>query len=180
MDVERWIDAWRGPLTGLFAGWGVPWPEASELAADALVEGYLARDRLAGDAHDVAVAGPWLRGIARNLFRARGRRLESDAAKQRELRTAPAWSDARANCEDDERLAALRRGIERLPRALREALYLFYLEETSVRSVAALLGVSEKTVEGRLHRARMRLRLDLAPRAAKEARKDLKSEERRR
>ncbi len=33
-----------------------------------------------------------------------------------------------------------------------------YLEETSVRETAALLSVTEKVIEGRLYRARRRLR----------------------
>ena len=32
MDIEHLIDTWRGPLVGLFAGWGASWADASELA----------------------------------------------------------------------------------------------------------------------------------------------------
>ena len=67
--------------------------------------------------------------------------------------------------ERDPREAALREAVARLPEALRTVLYLRYLEDTPVREVAALLGVSEKTVEGRLYRARERLRVTLGSEA---------------
>ena len=54
---------------------------------------------------------------------------------------------ARAACE-----------IERLPIRLREALVLVAIDGRSQREVAELLGVSEKTVEMRVYRARTRLR----------------------
>ena len=49
-----------------------------------------------------------------------------------------------------------------LPERHRVVLYLFYLEESSAREVAALLGITEKAVEGRLHKARAALRARLA------------------
>jgi len=155
MDVEALIETWRGPLVGLFAGWGAPWSDATELAQDTLVEAYLARGRLRGDATDPEVVGPWLRGIARNLHRAwqrrRGRRREESLALDPPVETRA----------EDVRLEALRAQMARLPEKLRTVLYLRYLEQSGVREVACLLGLSEKTVEGRLYQARQALRAAL-------------------
>jgi RNA polymerase sigma-70 factor (ECF subfamily) len=154
MDVEDLVETWRGPLTGLIAVWGASFPDAAELAQDTLAEAYVSRARLRGDPRDPRVAGPWLRGIARNLHAAWMRKRD----RTRELGAAHEPAQAPAREIEDERLADLRRAIVRLPRKEREVVYLHYLEETSVRTVAAMLGASEKAVEGRLQRARALLR----------------------
>jgi RNA polymerase sigma-70 factor, ECF subfamily len=156
MDVEDMIETWRGPLTGLLAGWGAGWSEAAELAQDTLVEAYLGRQRLRGDPGDPARIGPWLAGIARNLWRssrrARGRRRE-------EALPGDSIPDQGALFpEEDVRSETLRRAMARLPEKFRVVLYLHYLEQTSVREVAALLELPPKTVESRLHQARELLR----------------------
>ena len=153
MDVERLISTWRGPLMGLLAGWGASWPDAAELAQDTLVEAYLARERLKGDPGDPTVVGPWLRGIARHLYSARRRQV----ARRRE----EPLQDVHATAGDepeDARAQGLRRAMASLPRKHRLVLYLHYLEDSGVREVAALLGVSASTVEGRLYQARRALR----------------------
>ena len=58
--------------------------------------------------------------------------------------------------EPSERLEALRRAIDRLPAKLRQVVLMHYLEETSVKEIAALLSLPAKTIEGRLHQARRR------------------------
>ena len=50
------------------------------------------------------------------------------------------------------------RAIERLPVKLREALVLVTIDGRSQREAAELLGVTEKTIETRIYRARQRLR----------------------
>lgn len=153
MDVEHLSETWRGPLVGLCAGWGAPWRDAEELAQDTLVEAYLARGRLIGDPLDPRVVGPWLRGIARNLYRG----WQRQGLRRRETELVDEVARDGAD-EEDPRLEDLRRAMARLPRKHRTVLYLRYLEETRVREVAALLGVPEKTVEGRLYQARLALR----------------------
>lgn len=58
--------------------------------------------------------------------------------------------------------ARVRHAIQQLPSKLREVLVLRAIEEMSQADVAALLNVSEKTVETRLYRARGRLKEILA------------------
>ncbi len=55
--------------------------------------------------------------------------------------------------DGDPRLARLRRAIDKLPTKQRQAIMMHYLEETSIKDVAALLSVTCKTVEGRLYQA---------------------------
>ncbi len=154
MELPELIDAFRGPLVGLIASWGVPWRDAAEIAQDSIAEAWLGRERCRGDWREPEVFGRWLRGIALNQYRswARGRRrlslLASDALDELPAATDDAPSD---------RLEALRVAIRRLPARQREVVLMHYLEETSVRQVAVLLSVSEKTVEGRLYQARKNL-----------------------
>lgn len=154
VPIDDWIDTWRDPLTALAAGWGAGWAEAAEIAQDALVEGYLGRERLRGDPLDRSVSGPWLRGIARRLFLARQRR----GARARPLDAVPAepFEDDSTTTEDP-RLAHLRRAIAALPETLRTAVHLRYLDDTTNADVAEQLGISERAVEGRLRRARQQL-----------------------
>ena len=157
MDVESLIETWRGPLVGLLTAWGASRGEATELAQDAIAEAWLGRARLRGDAADPRTMGPWLTGIARNLWRARLRRVER-------RREQPLEGDhaTRSVALADARLEPLRSAIARLPDDLRTVVHARYLEDTPVRTVAALLGVPESTVEGRLYRARKLLREQLA------------------
>jgi len=101
--------------------------------------------------------GPWLAGIARHLLR--GRRRAQGRRREEALRADP---PAGAGSDEDARLERLRRAMARLPETLRVVLYLHYLEETSVREVAGLLGLRPKTVESRLHQARAALRRRLS------------------
>jgi len=118
-----------------------------------------------GDLADEGRVGPWLRGIAWNLFR-NWRRARLRAPRPVEPdRELPAPHEA-----VDPQVEHLRRELDRLPSKERTALWMHYLEETSVREVAALLGVSEKAVEGRLLRGRRLLRERLAERGAAIAR----------
>jgi RNA polymerase sigma-70 factor (ECF subfamily) len=167
-EVEQLIETWRGPLTGLLAGWGAGWSEAAELAQDALVEAWIGRERLRGELTDASAAGPWLRGIARNLWRGRQRerQREQPAASAPALDPAGAGAARAGSAGEERRLERLRDELARLPDKLRVVLYMHYLEETSVREVAGLLAVTPKVVESRLYQARRELRRRLEGSAA--------------
>ena len=152
MHVDELIQIWRGPLVGLIASWGAPWRDASELALDTFAEAWMARGRFVGEFEDAAVVGPWLRGIAFRLHANWYRRRRRTRAKDVHGSNLAAPVNAK-----DQRLADVRAAIDRLPGPQRTAILMHYLEETSVRETAALLGVTEKVVEGRLYRARKRL-----------------------
>ncbi|MDB5696211.1 MAG: polymerase sigma-70 factor,ECF subfamily [Sphingomonas bacterium] len=107
--------------------------------------------------------GAWLRTIARNKCRDHGRK----ALGRRLLKFAD-WGraaeqvvDTRATPEerwiDDEGLGAVDRAVASLPRALKEPLLLTAFEGLSQAEAAQELGISVKSVETRLYRARRRL-----------------------
>ncbi len=158
MDLTDAIDRFRGPLVGLIASWGAPYVDASEIAQDSFVDAYLNRDSCRGDYGDPAVFGRWLRGIARNQFRnwrrARTRR------ERRVVWTDPAILEQTGSDASpiDPRVARLRSAIDRLPAKQRQVIMMHYLEETTVKKVAALLSVTPKSIEGRLFQARRSLR----------------------
>jgi len=66
----------------------------------------------------------------------------------------------------EERRRQVREALRRLPRRDAEILLLKYTENWSYRELAARLGISESAVESRLHRARKRMRKELAAREA--------------
>lgn len=161
MDLERLIERFRGPLVGLIASLGASWGDAIELAQDVFAEAYLGRERFDGTFDDDKAVGRWLGGIARNLHRAGLRASERRRAE-------PLDENLAARAVQDSG-AAQRHELEAALAALapdqRAAVQMFYLEGSSLRVVAGLLGVSAKTVEGRLYRARreLRRRLSLQP-----------------
>ena len=61
-----------------------------------------------------------------------------------------------------ERAELIRRAMARLPRRDADVLVLKYAEQRSYRQIAEHLGTTESAVEARLHRARRRLREELA------------------
>jgi RNA polymerase sigma-70 factor (ECF subfamily) len=158
MDLTALINTYRGPLIGLIASWGAPWGDAIEIAQDSLSEAWLKREACRGDWRDSGVFGRWLRGVARNRYRnwartRRRHRLWAVPLAAEILAQAAAPTDP----EPSEQLEALRRAIERLPTRQRQVVLMHYLEETSVKEIAALLSLKPKTIEGRLYQARCTL-----------------------
>lgn len=106
--------------------------------------------------------GAWLRTIAINKARDRGRRIavrrlifESHAFEDSEAQHRP---DAAASADDAmverERVAELDRAISRLPMALRAPLILTAIEGRPQQEAGEILGISAKSVETRVYRAR--------------------------
>lgn len=106
----------------------------------------------------------WLTTIALNKCRDWGRRravrrlvafaLPLDDAAERVVEDRPLHD---VEAEDREALQHVARAITNLPTTLREVLVLRTIEGLSQAETAAALGVSEKAVETRLRRARIRL-----------------------
>jgi RNA polymerase sigma factor (sigma-70 family) len=118
---------------------------------------------------DAARVGAWLYRVAVRqtlLYRRRsGRRRKLVDAFARRGGCAEAGDGA-----DDplrwllsaERAGLVRRAIAALPRRDADVLVLKYAEQWSYREIAGHLGTTESAVEARLHRARARLRQELA------------------
>jgi len=161
LDLDRLVERWRGPLVGILSARGLGWTEAEELAQDVFAEAWLVRERFAAAPEDERRLGAWLAGIARNLHRAHARRFRP-APTLDETDDPPLEADPGERLEADERDARVRRAIADLPEREREVVRAFYLEETSLARVAALLEITERAAEGLLHRARRRLERTLA------------------
>jgi RNA polymerase sigma-70 factor (ECF subfamily) len=112
---------------------------------------------------------PWLYRLAVRqsmLYRRRQGRQRKLATRYAE-QLRPREEDARAGDPLDwllteERRQIVRFALARLARGDAEVLLLKYTEDWSYRELARRLGVSESAVEARLHRARRRLRAELA------------------
>lgn len=103
--------------------------------------------------------------LARNHFRWRARHpnisleAENPETEQSLGNTLPAKSPApNETAMAEERAAAIRLAVQKLPEELREAIVLCEWEERSVAEAAAILEATPKAVESRLYRARGILR----------------------
>jgi len=118
---------------------------------------------------DPAKVAPWLYRLAVTqalLYRRKlGRRRK--LANQFAQKTQPVESDNREADPlgwllSEERRQLVRLALSRLARRDAEILLLKYTQDWSYRELADHLGVSESAIEARLHRARGRLRRELA------------------
>jgi RNA polymerase sigma factor (sigma-70 family) len=132
-----------------------------EVAMAAIAEQSPIRDR--------EKVAPWLYGLAVRqalMYRRRqGRRrklIGRFAAAVRPLEQSPREADPLEWLLDEERRELVRQALARLARRDAEILLLKYTEGWSYRELAAHLGISTSAVETRLHRARARLRNQLA------------------
>ena len=109
--------------------------------------------------------GVWLRAIALNKCRDRGRRrflrrvvLGQADPEGFEARSQPDPApDAEAELLAQERLARLDRAVAALPAGLKEPLILTAFEGLSHQAAGEVLGLTAKAVEIRVYRARRRL-----------------------
>jgi RNA polymerase sigma-70 factor (ECF subfamily) len=118
---------------------------------------------------DASKAAPWLYRLAVTqalLYRRRMGRWRKLTNRYAE-RERPCEHDGRTLDPldwllADERQDLVRQAVGRLPRRDAEILLLKYTEHWSYEQLAQHLGVSESAIESRLHRARARLRRELA------------------
>lgn len=102
----------------------------------------------------------WLYQIALNLCRDRGRRnglrrfFSFNVGEEKESLYTGYDARIEEDNETKEDVALLRKHIAKLPHKLKSALILFSLEEKSQIESAEILGVSPKTVETRVYRAK--------------------------
>ena len=126
--------------------------------------------RQAAPLADPAKVAPWLYRLAVRqslLYRrkcGRRRRLAGQYAEQvqNNERDRSVVLDPLGWLLAEERQALVRRALSRLPRRDAEILLLKYTENWNYHQIAAHLGISHAAVEARLHRARARMRQELA------------------
>ena len=113
----------------------------------------------------------WLHGIARNVVRNWSRR-EGTAARRalgslddENFGTDRIPSDSHAPETEllfQERMAVVREAISELPLIHQQVIWLFYIEDLSVKIIAGRLGIRKGTVKSRLYHAREQLATRLA------------------
>lgn len=107
----------------------------------------------------------WLRAIALNKCRDRARRLavrrlilgdKDDQSPEAQAQPDPA-PYGETQLIPVQRRALIQKAINQLPAKLKEPLLLTYFDDLSQQEAADLLGVTVKTIETRVYRARQRL-----------------------
>ncbi len=106
---------------------------------------------------------PWLYSIALNHLRTRyvgNQRREARVVRTNaeKLNSALPHGDPSSVVEKEETRDELRRAVAALPRGLRDAVVLYYLEAMNISQVSAVLGIGTENVKSRLLRGRRRLR----------------------
>jgi RNA polymerase sigma factor (sigma-70 family) len=157
-EHDRWL------RTVIYARVGDP-----QAVDEVLQEVALAAVRQQAPLADASKVAPWLYRLAvtQSLLyrRKQGRRRKLVDRYAQQNRPGPAdhrESDPLGWLLAEERRELIRRAIRRVPRRDAEILLLKYTEDWSYRELAGRLGISESAVQARLHRARSRLRSELA------------------
>ena len=140
----------------------------SDEAYEAVHETFIAAWAALGRYDAARAFGPWLRTIAINKARDRGRRMavrrfffgggEDDLASAVDPGLA-----ADDTLQQRQVIELLDQAVARLPDALKAPLLLTAFEGLSQQEAAAILGVSAKSVETRVYRARKALAMCLDP-----------------
>jgi RNA polymerase sigma-70 factor (ECF subfamily) len=102
----------------------------------------------------------WLMTVARNLlvsYYRRYRPAELDAM----LETVRNVADADRGPESEQTTAAVNHALSRLPPAQADLIESFHFDRRPTAQIAKDAGLSDRAVEGRLRRARLRLRREL-------------------
>jgi RNA polymerase sigma factor (sigma-70 family) len=154
------MQRWELPVKSVIARIVLNASEAEDLAQETFVRLWQHRNKFTPG----RAVKPWILGIAVNLARNRLRWW-----KHRPAVALEQWSEVSEGGADEgshrlesaERSAAVRDAIASLPADFREAVILFEYENLSYQEIADALGISLKTVENRIIRARQKLRSKL-------------------
>jgi len=138
--------------------------DAEDLVQDVLVTLMRTLGRFRGDSS----LSTWTYTVARRACARRRKRnqrmLTSDASTTREVERRPdPGPSPHQRLERRELSAALENAISALPDAQKQVLVMRDVEGLSAAEVAEVLGIGERAVKSRLHRARVALRGALAP-----------------
>lgn len=165
--LNELMQRWKEPLAAFCLRYTGNAADAGEIAQETFVKVYGARGRY----RRRAAFSTWLFAIAANLCRMRHRwrrrhpeLLDADRGREAaaaELNADPAGADPAA--ETDRRALArdLDEAVRRLPHSQRTAFILHELHGRSCREIAGIQNSTEKAVERRLARARLKLRSQL-------------------
>ena len=151
------VDRYRYPVFGLCLSYLKDFDAAEDAAQETLISAYLKMENLP----EPRRFGPWLRTIAANhcrMWLRRKRRLLP--LDEQQAVADPAPSPAARILAQECRQQTLT-AIAQLSRPQQQAVVLFYLEDLSLKQIAAFLDVATTTVEQRLYRARLHLKKEM-------------------
>lgn len=127
-----------------------------QMAKDAVQEVWLACSRSLRRLDDPRAMKSWLHRAVRwrtlDLLRKQQRQNQHDSVAEEPLAEVEVYPDESS---------ALAKEMQLLPALERQALHLFYLEDLTIKEIAAVLGIPPGTVKSRLHRARLNLQAKL-------------------
>jgi len=134
------------------------------LAEDAAQEALLAAYRGIVSLKQPERFGGWLTAICRNIA------IDMAKARTREkhAESMDCSGVVNSSCHENDTVAVVREIILRLEPDMRDIVYLKYYSRMSYGRIAQMLGISEEAVNGRLRRARDRVRRELQRRASAE------------
>lgn len=160
LAYREFLTRYKAPIYRLICNYVGDPDEALDLVQEAFVSAFAAIDRYDGS----RAFRVWMSRIAVNKCRDWARRRKVRAFFSAALPLEKAFDVASAEPLPDEELSErgqvqeVYRAMDTLPDKLREVLILRAIDEMSQAEAATVLGVSEKTVETRLYRARLRMR----------------------
>jgi RNA polymerase sigma factor (sigma-70 family) len=176
-SLDEWEAAYQAEqawLTHLCARFAGSYTVAEDLAQETWIEAWRHRERIT----EPGECAPWLAKIAyyvcqrwkRRYWREQAHLISSQQASTLDLTE---WLidelDIAQEFECSEQAAFLDRALALLPRQSRDALVLRYIEEKPGAEVAEQLGISEKALAVRVHRAKAALKKVLDTDMAQEA-----------
>jgi RNA polymerase sigma-70 factor (ECF subfamily) len=103
----------------------------------------------------------WLTTVARNLLVSYFRRVQPAALEALRSEETPVASDDGRAVGSADAVAAVTLALSRMPAPQAGLIETFHFDEHRMSEIARAEGVSERAVEGRLRRARLRLRREL-------------------
>jgi len=164
--LDELMVLWEAPLLRFIYRYVQNEAVARDLVQETFVRVYLHRERFRPGTSFSTWAFTIAANLCRNHRRWQGRHptvsldeptaADNDLTRHDRLVSPDRGPDHHA--QHAEHLDALKAAIAALPHDLRTALLLYEYEELSYREIAAIMGCSEKGVESRLVRARVRLR----------------------
>jgi len=174
--LNQIIENWEGPLFSYAWRYVQNNADARDVVAETFVRLYQQRERLRPDTRLAAWLYTTLTNLCHNQHRWRRRHPSvsldaTDAETGQSLadRTADGSEHPASQMEREESLVELRQAIDRLPHELKTTLLLHHYEHLSYREIGVITNCSERGVETRLYRAKLRLREELEQRPNEEA-----------
>lgn len=164
---ERFVDAHYRGVYRFFHWLTARKEQAEDLTQETFAEFWRSLDR--GDCPAIPDLKAWLYGIARNRWRKWCRDASPPCADLEEALDLPdAAPGPEAQFLTALERAAVVKAVAALPADFREVLVLRVFQEMSYRQIAAALSISEELARWRVHRARRRLRAEMAAKREEE------------